>query len=75
LKIIIVVSGVQKSAPNLGETNARGVEICPESEACFSEVGIICLKSGARFPEVGIICPESEACFSEVGIVCPESEA
>jgi len=54
-----------KSAPNLGQdfprselfplnlrhVYAQGVEICPKSEARFSEVRIICLESEAR------LCP------------------
>ena len=52
---------VQKSAPNpgedfprselfalnLGHVYAQGVEVCPESEGSFSDVGIVCLESGA----------------------------
>ena len=77
------------SAPNLGQAfprselfplnlrhvYAQGVEICPKSEARFSEVGIICPQSGARFSEVGIVSPKSTGRFSEVGIVPLESEA
>ena len=57
--------GGGKSAPNLREdfprseffalnlrhVYARWGEICPKSEASFSEVGIICLESEAR------LCP------------------
>ena len=50
--------GVQKSASNLGHTNARGVEICPESGGRFFEVGIICPESGARLCTVGGNLPQ-----------------
>ena len=63
------------SALNLGHVYARWGEICPKSEARFSEVGIICLESGARLCTVGEICPESEARFSEFGMTSPKSGA
>ena len=74
-KIIVIVSCVQKSAWNLGEANAQGVETCPGSGGRFSEVGIICPESGVRLCTVGETCPESGGRFSDVGIVCLESEA
>ena len=52
-KIIVIVSCVQKSAWNLGEANAQGVETCPGSGGRFSEVGIICPESGVRLCTVG----------------------
>ena len=66
---------VQKSALNLRHVYAQGVEICLESEARFSEVGIISPESEARFSEVGIVPPKSEACFSDAGMISPRSGA
>ena len=40
-------------ALDLGHVYAQGVEICPKSEARFSEIGIICLESETRLCTVG----------------------
>ena len=44
-------------ALNLRHVYARWGEICPKSEARFSDVGILCLESEARFSDFGMISP------------------
>ena len=59
-------------ALNLGHVYAQGVEVCPESEGRFSDVGIVCPESEARFSEFGMISSRSGAYKWTFKMVCPE---
>ena len=54
---------------------SKSVHSSPESQAHYSDLGMVCPESQAHYSDLGMACPESQAQYSDLGMACPKSRA